>query len=47
MFMFTSHIAGNHNHNVWSRENYEQFKLSLEFLFGNFDLEPKFLKECL
>lgn len=47
MFMFTSHIAGNHNHNVWSRENYEQFKLSLEFLFGNFDLEPKFLKECI
>ena len=30
--MFQSHIAGNHNDNVWNNENYEQLRLSLNHL---------------
>ena len=30
--MFQSHIAGNWNDNVWNETNYEQMKLSLEYL---------------
>lgn len=47
MIMFTSHIAGKHNHNVWNEQNYEQLRMSLTHLFENYTIEPKFLKECL
>jgi len=43
--MFQSHIAGNWNKNVWNEINYNQFKLSLEFLKENYILNNKFLKE--
>lgn len=33
--MFTSHIAGNHNHNVWNEDNYNQLRGSIEFLLQN------------
>lgn len=35
MIMFTSHIAGNHNHNVWNEDNYHQLRGSIEFLLQN------------
>jgi len=47
MIMFQSHIAGKHNHNVWNEQNYEQLRLSLDYLFETFEIEPKTLKECL
>lgn len=47
MIMFQSHIYGNHNHNVWNEQNYEQLRLSLTHLFENYTIEPKLLKECL
>ena len=47
MIMFTSHVAGKHNHNVWNRENFEQLRLSLTHLFETYGIEPKFLRECL
>jgi hypothetical protein len=30
--MFQSHIAGDWNDNCWNKENYEQMRVSLEFL---------------
>ena len=30
--MFQSHIAGNHNDNVWNEDNYQQIRLSLGHL---------------
>lgn len=47
MVMYTSHIAGNWNHNVWNEQNYEQLRISLNHLFENYTITPKFLKECL
>jgi hypothetical protein len=47
MIMFQSHIAGKHNHNVWNEQNYAQLRTSLTYLFENYTVEPKFLKECL
>jgi hypothetical protein len=47
MIMFQSHIAGKHNHNVWSEENYNQLRMSLTHLFENYEITPKLLKECL
>lgn len=47
MIMFQSHIYGNHNHNVWNEQNYEQLRLSLSHLFEQYTIEPKLLKECL
>jgi hypothetical protein len=46
MIMFQSHIAGNHNHNVWNSDNFEQLKLSLDYLTKNHSCEFKTLKEC-
>jgi len=43
--MFQSHIAGNWNKNVWNEVNYNQFKLSLEFLKDNHILMNKFIGE--
>lgn len=47
MIMYQSHIAGSHNLNVWSFDNFQQLKLSLSHLTQNdiFD-EFKTLKEC-
>lgn len=47
MIMFQSHIAGKHNHNVWNEQNYDQLRLSLDYLFENYQIEPKLLNECL
>lgn len=49
MIMFQSHIAGNHNLNVWNRHNFEQLQLSLSHLVEdtNNTYNFKFLKECL
>jgi hypothetical protein len=47
MIMFQSHIAGSHNHNVWSQDNYDQLHLSLTHLFESNEITPKLLKECL
>lgn len=47
MIMFTSHIAGDWNHNVWNEANYEQLRLSLEYLTETFDCKFKTLRECL
>jgi hypothetical protein len=44
--MYTSHIAGNWNHNVWNQDNYDQLEISLNHLFENHTITPKFLKEC-
>ena len=30
--MFQSHIAGNHNDNIWNEDNYQQMRLSLDHL---------------
>lgn len=43
--MFQSHIAGNWNKNVWNETNYNQFKLSLDYLNENYILNNKFLHE--
>ena len=45
MIMFQSHIAGNHNHNVWKEDNYNQLRMSLEYLTTNYDCEFKTLNE--
>jgi len=48
MIMFQSHIAGNHNHNVWNERNYEQLHLSLTHLIEQFpNIQFKTLGECL
>lgn len=46
MIMFQSHIAGNHNHNVWNEHNYNQLRSSLEYLYQNYVIDPKCLSEC-
>ena len=45
MIMFQSHIAGDWNDNVWNETNYNQFKLSLDYLNENYILNNKFLHE--
>lgn len=47
MVMFQSHIAGNHNDNVWNQKNFEQLKISLEYLIENYSYSFKTLAECL
>lgn len=47
MIMFQSHIYGNHNHNVWNEQNYEQLRLSLTHLFENYQITPITLKEAI
>jgi len=47
MVMFQSHIAGNHNDNVWNQKNFDQLKLSLEHLVQTQNCEFKLLKECI
>ena len=43
--MFQSHIAGNWNKNSWTKENYDQFRASLEFLHGQYTINNKFIME--
>jgi peptidoglycan/xylan/chitin deacetylase (PgdA/CDA1 family) len=45
--MFQSHIAGDWNKNSWTKENYEQFRVSLEFLFNSYTINNKFLMEII
>lgn len=47
MIMFQSHIAGKHNHNVWSEDNFLQLRESLRFLTENYECEFKTLDECV
>jgi len=47
MIMFTSHIAGDWNDNVWNESNYQQLKLSLSYLVENYNCEFRTLYECL
>lgn len=47
MIMFQSHIAGNHNDNVWNEKNYEQLRLSIRHLVENYQCEFRTLGECL
>lgn len=46
MIMFQSHIAGNHNDNVWNEHNYERLRISLTHLFENYQIKSKLLNEC-
>ena len=43
--MFQSHIFGAWNRNEWTQENFEQLKMSLEFLFSNYKIEPVTISE--
>jgi hypothetical protein len=47
MIMYTSHIAGSWNHNVWNKTNYEQLRLSLSHLVEQYQCEFKTLSECI
>ena len=38
VFMFQSHIAGNWNDNIWSKNNYENFRNVLEYLEKSYKL---------
>jgi hypothetical protein len=43
--MFQSHIAGNWNKNSWTKENYEQFRESLNFLHNIYKINNKLIME--
>ena len=43
--MFQSHIFGSWNTNNWNLENFEQLKISLEFLFENYKITPTTISE--
>lgn len=47
MIMFQSHICGNWNKNVWNQDNYEQLRLSLNYLSENLTYQPATLQECV
>lgn len=47
MIMYTSHISGNWNHNVWNETNYKQLRMSLTHLVEQYNCEFKTLKECI
>lgn len=47
MIMLTSHIAGNHNHNVWNEDNYNQLRGSIEFLLQNEQITFNTLNELV
>jgi hypothetical protein len=47
MLMFQSHIAGDWNDNTWNEANYQQMKLSLQYLTQNNTINFKTLSECL
>jgi len=45
--MFQSHIAGDWNDNVWDENNYNQIRMSIEFLLQNHDIKFKTLSELI
>ena len=47
MIMFQSHIQGKWNDNIWNEDNYNQTRLSLEYLTQNHNITFKTLSECL
>lgn len=47
MVMFTSHVAGDWNDNVWNEKNFEQLKLSLKYLTGNYSCDFKIFNELI
>jgi len=46
MIMFQSHIAGDWNDNIWNEDNYNQMRVSLNYL-SSMNIKFKTLKECL
>ena len=38
-FMFTSHINGTHNDNVWTEENYLHFEQVIDYLLSQYELQ--------
>ena len=38
--MFQSHIFGSWNRNEWTERNYEQLKMSLDYIFTNLEITP-------
>jgi len=47
MIMFQSHIAGNHNDNVWNNDNFNRIYSSLSYLTENHTCDFKFIHECV
>lgn len=47
MIMLQSHIAGNHNLNVWNQHNFEQLQITLDHLVNTHEITFKHLKECI
>lgn len=45
--MFQSHIFGDWNHNVWNEDNFNQFKLSLDYLVNNNEINFVTIKEYI
>tara|TARA_R110002051_G_scaffold324554_3_gene422367 strand:- start:3530 stop:4198 length:669 start_codon:yes stop_codon:yes gene_type:complete len=43
--MFQSHIAGEHNDNVWNEQNYKQLRMSLQHLVKLYNTEFKTMSE--
>ena len=43
--MFSSHIAGDWNDNVWNEDNYNQFKISLQHIIDTNDVAFKTINE--
>ena len=44
-FMFTSHINGTHNDNVWNEENFLHFEKVLEYLLSQYKIQFKTISE--
>lgn len=45
--MFQSHIFGDWNKNIWNQENYDQLRLSLDYLIDVWHLKYSTISECL
>ena len=43
--MFQSHIFGSWNRNEWTEENYQQLKMSLDYIFTNMEVTPCTISE--
>ena len=45
LIVYIAHIFGSWNTNNWDSKNFEQFKLSLDFLFTNYEINPVTISE--
>ena len=43
--MLHSHIFGDWNKNEWTKDNYEQLKMSLDYIFTNLEVTPSTISE--